>query len=422
MNKRGLYTVPDLPVKDIITYFGEVDIEIATADVLRPTPPATQRIYDAVLELFVGAAAPAADESLQIIKQVQRMGNFLMKIGLHNFTIRDFSPDSRRLIQILSVIINFGMYRDSKRQVYERVSQIADTNYVARKDLETGIARTKEEIQEVLEKLEKNASHCRALEEETQKLENELRDFYKHQKDKVSEVGLLKAEKAEIADKLCSCQLLVYNLKQEIACLRTQVVNDPTKLLELVEEMRLLIDKEKESIREIEAGIEEGNARHARLVKTGEAIAKVGDVIRELNATDDKIERMDQNSILLESKQKNLDSSINAVKIRMNHIDRQVSHLESKIYNLQNNDKKLSEEISGKISNLKIKYDSISEERQQMMEKVRRNNKMIQELMYEKAKAAGEHDRDCSEIVSLLVQLNGQIDSYFSELGGCFSE
>lgn len=422
MNRRNAYTVPDFPSKEITSYFSELGIDMVIADVLKPTQTTTQRIYESLLAIFVGPPPQILGESLQVINIVQRMGSFLMRIGIQNFTIKDLSPDSRRLIQILSTIANFGMYRDNKRQVYEKVSTIADTNYKARSQLESTLLGIKEEMRAVQDDLDENTKTKETLENEIRCLENELREFYKHQKDKISEVSLLKAEKTELNDKLSSCQLLEHNMRQEITCLKTQVVSDPTKLLELVEEMRQLIERERDSIKAIDVSIAERNARCGYVMKCGAALERIRDLTKDINETDEKIEKFDHNGILLENKLKNWDSSINAIKIRINHIDRQISHLESKIFNLQSKDKKCSEEISTKIGNLRLRYDAVSGEREEMTERIRSNNKLVQDLMYQKAKVSGEFERECSEIISALIQLTGEVDTYFSEVNNCFDD
>ncbi|KAM0680417.1 kinetochore-associated Ndc80 complex subunit nuf2 [Glugoides intestinalis] len=417
MNRRNIYTVPDLSTKEIISYLSDLNISISPSDILKPSPAVTAAIYDSLLEVYEGKGSPdEEEETLQTIKQVQRMGSLLEKIGIANFTIRDLNPDSRRLVQILSTLINFGMYRDNKKQIYEQASKIADTNFAVKNSLENQLAEAKREILDTQNRIQENAKIRENLENEIINLENELKEFYKYQKEKMNEVGLLKTEKIEIGDKLCSSQLLEHNLKQEITCLKAQIVNDPTKLLELVEEMRSLIEKERESIRNIEKSIQDQNASSNKQKKLKEQLLKLHTVVKELNDAEEKVEKIEQGIVMSESKLKNWDSSINALKIRINHIERQISHLETKIFNLQSKDKKTSEEISTKISNLRTKYDAVNEEREQLLEKVRNNNKMVQEVMFEKAKKSGEHERECSEIAGLLVHFSGDAEGFFNRL------
>ena len=415
-SKRNIYSVPDLSTKEIISYFADLNIVISAADILKPSTPVISAIFDSILELFEGKGVEDGEESLQVIKQVQRIGIFLSKIGISNFTIKDLCPDSKRLIQILSTIINFGMYRDNKKYIYEQASRIADNNFLIKKNLDMRLNEARESIERVQEDLNENSKQKENLEKEIENLENEFKEFYKYQKTKMDEVSLLKNEKIEIGDKLCSCQLLEHNLKQEITCYKTQIVSDPSKLMELIEEMRSLIDKEKEAIRTIERNIQEKNIVLCKYEKHEEQIEKLHLIMIELKAVEEQIEKYDQSIILAESKLKNWDSNINALKIRINHIERQISHLESKIYNLQSRDKKISEEISAKISDLQQKYNVVNSEREILLEKVRNNNKLIQEVMFERAKKSGEHERECAEIASLLVNFNNEFDRYFNDI------
>jgi kinetochore protein Nuf2 len=422
MNKRNLCAVPDLTVNEIISYFNEFGFDLQSSDIMKPTAMSTQRLYSNIINLFGGYTEEFCDDSLQIIKLVQKMGSLLSKIGIQNFTIKDLVPESKRLIKILSPLINFGMYRDNKKHVYDKVSKIEDDNYIVKKELEIQLNGIKDEMEEIHDKLSKNLSMKAAMESEIVQLEEELKEFYKHQKDKVAHVAQLKKEKVEMGDELCSYQLKEHNLKQEITCLKTRIVNDPTMLLELIGEMRVLIENEKEAMKSIERGICSQNAKLTKLNKVNDQINKISLLLSELNAVEAKIEKMDESTVLLESSLKNWDSRINATKIRINHIDRQISHLESKIFNLQSKDKKCSEEISSKMSNLKIKYEAVNSEREQMLEKVRANSKLVQEIMYQTAKIAGEHERECSEIAGLLVQLKGQVNVFFSDISPYLNE
>lgn len=419
MSQHGVYVVPDLPIKEIVSYFAEIGTEVSAAEILRPAPASTQQLYENILELFVGQGVPIGDESLQTIRLVQRMGCFLERIGVPGFTVRDLQPDSKRLITLLSTIVNFGMFRDNKKHVYEQVGQIADTNYTQRKKYESRIESLHEETRRVSAELSENLAAASVRNKEISDVEEELKSLYRHQRDKAGEVSLLKNERAELGDRLSAAQLLEHNLKQEIACLRTQVVSDPTRLMELVGEMRELVEKEKESIRITHESIASGKTRHERAARVGELFKTAIQIGQAISQANMKIEEIEQESVSAEGRLKAWDSRINALKIRINHVERQISHLQSKIHTLQARDKRSSEEISEKISNLRIKYDAVSDERAQMMDKVQKNNKMVHELLTKKAEIAAAYEKDCAELMSYIVQLNDEIEKYFSEHFSC---
>ncbi len=432
MNKRYLFSIPDFSPKEIISYFSDLQIEISLNEILKPTYATTIRIFESVLNVFISPERQIKKstcninknhelgESLHVVDIVQKMSGFLMNIGIVNFTMKDLMADSKRLVQILSTIINFGMYRDGKRHVYEEVTVIAERNEKERVCLENSINALKREIDEAKASLEENTTTKEILEKDIEELERELKKIYKEQKDKASEVGLMKAERTELSDKLSSAQLLEHNLNEEIAYLEAQIVNDPTKLLELVDEMKQLIEKERRGLRLMEDTIKERGDIQGRITRKCEILERIRDVCREINETNEKLEECEHSVILLENKLKNSDSAINAIKIRINHIERQISHLESKLLNLQTKDKKCSEEISQKIGNLRLKYDAVSDERIGMIEKIQANNKLVQDIMANKAKIYSEFEKECSEIISNLIQFSGSIENYFSEINGAF--
>ena len=53
-NKRDLYIVPVLPIKEIIDYYAEIDIQIRPSDIMKPTTTSTLKLFDTLLELYKG--------------------------------------------------------------------------------------------------------------------------------------------------------------------------------------------------------------------------------------------------------------------------------------------------------------------------------------------------------------------------------
>ncbi|ADM12298.2 kinetochore Nuf2-like protein [Encephalitozoon intestinalis ATCC 50506] len=428
MQKRNVYAVPDLPVKEIMQYFNEMEINIKASDILKPTPQSTQRIYEILLEVYCGIktsdlvsrteSTEGFEESLSYLLLQKRMEGFLRKIGMDNFGLRDLSPDSKRLIGILSVIVNFSMFRDNKRHVYERVCQANDEKLLLKNEIDERVYNARKELEKCEKDAKKSVEDAKEVEKEISLLESELKDFYKHQRALVQETERIKAERNEYSDKLSSLRLMLLNFSQEITCLKTQVVSDPTKLMELLEEMRSLISKENEIIRGLETkriGLKE-KTEFMELMKedTMKAIT-LAISNREAGKTVDRINREISE---LEVQIKNLDSGINALKIRLNHVNRQISHIESKIFNLQDNDKRCSEEISAKLEKLKNNYGVVSGERNTIRKKIEENVRQTKNIEYELVKKRNEHINDITAIQSALCRLKDDIFNYFAEAKG----
>lgn len=424
---RSMYTVPDLPVKDIIQYFNEMEIQIKAGDILKPTPQTTQRIYEVILEVYCGTSTSdmlsrAAgengvffEESLSHILLQKRMAAFLGRIGVDGFGLRDLAPDSKRLVGILSVVVNFSMFRDNKRHVYEKMCQVNDEKVLLKNEIDERLHGAKRELERYERDAKRNTEEARQVEREIGSLEAELKEFYRHQRSLVQETERIKAEKNECSDRLSSSQLQLLNLNQEITCLKTQVVSDPSKLMELLEEMRCLILRENEVSRGLEA----------RRVGLRERIEMLGVLKEEAmraitlavsgRETERMIERMNKEVSDMEIQIKNLDSGTNALKIRLNHVTRQISHVESKMFNLQDNDRRCSDEISAKLERLKSNYGVVSDERSSIKKKIEENMRLSKGIEYEVVKRRNEHTGDVTSVQAMLCALKDDVFSYFAE-------
>ncbi|KAH9410784.1 nuf2 protein [Ordospora pajunii] len=428
---RSVYTVPDLPVKDIVQYFNEMEIGMKASDIIKPTAQSAQRIYETLLDVYCGIRVSdivagmceaeggmAYEESLIYVLLQKKMAWFLGKIGFNGFGLKDLVPDSKRLIAILSVVVNFSMFRDNKRHVYERVCQMNDEKLLLKNEVEEKMCSAKRELEKCERQVKKSQEEERGIVNEIALLECDLKEFYKHQRALVQETERAKANRDEHSDKLSSLKLMELNITQEITCLKTQVVSDPTKLMELLEEMRCLIVKEGDVIRGLEA---KRTSMKEKIEFTG--LLKC-DVMKAITLTisnkeaDKIIERTNREISELEAQVKNIDSAINALRIRLSHVNRQISHIESKIFNLQDNDKRCSEEISEKLERLKSNYSAVSEERDVMKKRIEENVRLAKSIEYEVVKKKNEHMNDVIAVQSILCRLKDNIFNYFAETKG----
>lgn len=428
---RNVYTVPDLPVKEIVRYFNEMEIQIKASDILKPTPQSAQRIYEMILEVYCGTRTSDVlartglvengwmfEDSLSHILLQRRMAGFLKKIGIDNFGFRDLVPESKRLIGILSVVVNFSMFRDNKRHVYERMCQLNDEKLVLKGEVDERLHSARRELERCEREARRSCEERRAVEEEICSLETELRELYKQQRMLIQETERIKVERNECSDRLSSAQLVLLNLGQEITCLKTQIVSDPTKLMELLEEMRCLILKESEFSRELEARRTHLRERIEGIEAVKEDAMRAIRLCLENKETDRAICRTNREISEVEAQIKGLDSGINALKIRLNHVMRQISHIESKMFNLQDSDRRCSEEMSAKLEKLKDNYGTISDERSSIKRRMEENMRETKGLEYEMVKRKNEHAGDITSIQSALCGLKDEIFNHFAETQG----
>lgn len=429
-SKKDLYTVPDLPIKEIIEYYAEIQIQIKTNDILKPTMASTLKLFDTLLELYKGEQTADIlaryrneedfadfEESLYIVSIYRRMAEFLGKIGIQSFYLKSIAhPDSKKLVGILSVIVNFSMYRDNKRDLYERASSAVSERAQMRGEIVAKIKKAEGNLKRLEEEVSENERAKRDLHEAIVCLEAELREAYRVQRARTGEVEKIKASKSELSDKLSSLQLLSLNMKQDIACLKTQVVSDPEKLLELLSEMRSVILKERESIRMLQKRRRALERRAEQLECGVEKMKRLNKTAVVLQAEDRRIERLHRETQEIEAQIKNDEAATSSLKIKLGHVNRQISHLESKVHALQDNDKRCAESISTQLENLKISYEKISDERNAVSSRALENMKECKHIEFETFKLKSQHEGDLTDIRSLLCELKDGVLRYTGAL------
>ncbi|KAF9764863.1 putative kinetochore protein NUF2 [Nosema granulosis] len=424
--------VPDLPVKEIIQYFSELDITIKQADLLKPSYQFVTSLYEGILGIYTSQNVfgnlvsdinmEDQEDSIYLILLYKKMYNFMCRIGVEDFSIKDFSPETKRLIGILSSVINFSMYRDSKKHVYEKMYKVSEEREVIKREVETKIKKKEQELRKCTGEFEVQKGERSKLEQEIAELEENFREVVKIQKILVSETDKLKTERDESNDKLNSLQLLIMNIKQDVACLSSQVVEDPSKLISLLKEMKELVNKEGDSLKELECNKAKYLFKIGSLKTNCEELKQILSLSRNIKDCDKEIEAFKRQIDDIGSNMSNTESSINVCKIRLNHLERQISHIESKLSNLQEIDRRCADEISDRMVNLKNDYEKLSTQRTSMQSKIDQNYNQMKAIEQEIVKTRNEHENEVNDLLNMFCNLKDKQLQSFNEIRKYFEE
>lgn len=424
--------VPDLPVKEIIQYFSELDIVIKQGDLLKPSYQFVTSLYENILGIYTSQNVfgnimsdiniEDQEDSLYLIMLYKKMYNFMCKIGFDDFSIKDFNPETKRLIGILSSVINFSMYRDSKKHVYEKMYKLSEEREVIKKEVETKIKKKEQELRRCSEDYEVQKGERSKLEQEIVELENNFKEVVRIQKNLVTETDKLKFERDECNDKLNSLQLLIMNIKQDVACLSSQVVEDPTKLISLLKEMKELVNKESESLKDLEACRAKYLIKIEALRVNCDEMKQILILTNNIKSCDREIDGFKRDIDDIGSEMSNTESSINVCKIRLNHLERQISHIESKLSNLQEIDRRCADEISDRMVNLKSDYEKLSSQRSSMQSKIDKNYNEMKIIEQEIVKTRNEHENEVNDLLNMFCNLKDKQLQSFNNLRKYFEE
>lgn len=120
--KENIYIIPDFQPSEIISYFLENNISITKNEIIKPTCHSNLRIYSSILNFINGFSINKVEESKFILLVYKKMHILLKKLGTDSFDLKDLlSPVYKKHLNYLSTIYNFCIYKDSKKEFYEKL-------------------------------------------------------------------------------------------------------------------------------------------------------------------------------------------------------------------------------------------------------------------------------------------------------------
>ncbi|ELA47818.1 hypothetical protein VCUG_00660 [Vavraia culicis subsp. floridensis] len=414
--KDNIYLIPNFQPSEIISYFSEHGIQIMQSEVVKPSLQSVLRIYNSIINCVCinNGISNDADESKFLMILYKRVDMLLRRLGIDFFELKDLlTPSYKRNLNFLSTIYNFCIYRDSKKEYYEKLLSKKEEQENLLSEINVSIDMAESKLKNMKDEALKREKENSELQKKVEELEEEVKSICREQRERVNKVEEIKRERDESYDKLSSLKLVCLNLKQEIKEMKTQVIDDPSKMLSLIEEMQVLIRTEKVSIEEFNKKI-----RH-----TAELIEKEeGEKVRMQNAIKMAISQKNktkamqalQNEIAgFERTIKNLSMSINASNRRVEHLSRQISHIEGKIEALKKKDQENAKELSNNLNKLKDNYSKVRTERNDYFERIANNQKEIKELEFKMVQVMNQHQKDMHVLISKLTELKNAANKYF---------
>lgn len=428
--KRDLYRIPDIKLIDIIDYFASINIEIHTEEILKPTYNTTIRLFEKITEALRGESVSATilkynsedgsienDETMRVVIVYMKICDLLSKVGIYGFTVSCITqPETKKLISTLSVIMNFSIYRDNKRDIYDRMRETVKEREKIREELKERIKFAKNSVEKQKKVIKENEITRRDEEEGLNKLEEILRDYYRELRTLATEVEKIKSERNAMSDKLNECMLLTLNIKQDLVKLDTQIITNPEEMLRNLAEMRNNIKIEKDKITTMKN-------KGATLVKNASLILKGKEKLMimhkntvNIHNTDNEIEKLIDKNNDIENKIEFAKQNIKSLNLKMNHLTRQISHLEAKLYNIQNISEENSKGLSGGLEEIKNKYEKISEDRSNSNIQSMENMDNCRRIEIETFHLQKTHTETVMKVNVLLKDVKTKINSYSNKI------
>ncbi|OQS55427.1 NUF2 [Ecytonucleospora hepatopenaei] len=408
----GIYNLPPLPQRKLVSYFRDFEIDLSEANLIKPSPAFVQRFYMDILHVFSNKNyASEVESSKAMVNYVKETCDLLSSIGLKNLTIKEiFTPNEKTFNVICTYIANFMMFRDTKKDLYDRALEIADGSNLFKKQLLTKRQDLINIINDYKKNQGANQEKLRDVKNTIDLLLKELKEVKAFNKEKIDEFNELKTKKIQLTDKKCEMEMIEHDLQQDVKRLNLQIVSNPEELLSLVQEMRVLVATETKNIEMLKNNAKQKEDVLISKTKELKKVEKIHEITLDIQKMNEKEEELEQKEFFLKSQIKIHESGFKNKEIRLNHIKRQLQLVETRSESLDIKADKHKNEIAKKLEKVKQELKDLTEQ-QGENENLKNKNKIeLQKLQFEKTKIEDDFNRLCTQVIDLLSELSTKVE------------
>ncbi|KAF8334183.1 Nuf2 family-domain-containing protein [Cantharellus anzutake] len=228
------------------------DVPIIEHDLVKPTPELVQRIYSAILLDVLSLDVQKFDRDRQMVLSesgteyteyyyesttmqmlLYQLGRVAKVAKVKTFTMRDLTrPDPVRINRILSAIVNFMAFGDSRGfpEFLENLYRRAETTRERYEDRREEQDTLQQEYAEERQQFEEEKQSARGIMLEIQELESELNGLIAEARQLNENVHALKARKKERSDTLQQLTTERENLVRSNAADKGRIVKSPERV------------------------------------------------------------------------------------------------------------------------------------------------------------------------------------------------
>lgn len=262
-------------------------VPVTERDLARPTPDLVQTIYSAILLEVLSLDVQKFERDRQMVISesgveyleyyydsttlqmlLYHMGRIAKVAKVKTFTMRDLTrPDPLRTNRILSAVVNFMAFRDSRDfpEFLEKLHQRAETTRERYEEREREQDDLENENAEERQKFEEETQSAEGIELEVQQLESELNTLFSEAHQLTEKTTALKARKKEcsgiLRELLTERELLV----RSNAADKGRIVKSPERLKQKNADLAETAEALKPQIAGVEALLKSQRAKMAAL-------------------------------------------------------------------------------------------------------------------------------------------------------------
>lgn len=423
-----------IPESTIVDCISELGVTFSLDDLRRPMPQKIQLVFEMFAELLMGVRRETVEPILRSASEqldhpetlhdasalmafYTSLRTLMHECDINDFTFNDLAkPDSKRLIKILSYVINFTRFREGKG------GEIDEHFAKAEKVKEAIEARTNEneELAARLEALKMQRAREEPMIEEARKdvkaLTEELYGMSKREKMLTAEWNKLKAEKEAHVKKLEDRSFFITKTKQEAEKIRPYIVDSPEKLQGVIVDMGATLAAEKAEADALE--------RKGRALQTSAdsfavvesdvmaAIKIMEECEAELVKEEESARKAARHFDVLTQKQ----TEVREAERSEQRLQRQLQNATDKITRMRETGEAKSSSAQKKMRELKEAYKQLSKERAERDKDMEKKKIIIEKIEKEMADMKEKVEEEVNAAHAEFAKMKAHILLYISEM------
>ncbi|KAI5192937.1 kinetochore protein Nuf2, partial [Nematocida minor] len=220
------YSIPSMPVKEIVECLSESGFNILVTDITQPNPAYITRLYEGVLGIFLEQRIPEnLDESTSLLLIYMNMKKFLERIGLGPFHLRDIlAPDAGRTIKILSAIINFALFKESKRHLLTNIYRKQEEIDMLIEETDRSIEKNEMILMQKMGEKEEALILIKEITRDISEKEAEIINYHRTQQGMAMETEEIGKEQQRVNESISNEKCEIMKISQEITKLQARIV------------------------------------------------------------------------------------------------------------------------------------------------------------------------------------------------------
>lgn len=416
------YTIPSMPVKEIVECLSESGFNILVTDITNPNSSYIVRLYEGILSIFLEETVPeTADESTNILIVYGKMKKFLERIGMGTIQIKDIThPEPVRTVKILSAVINFAMFKEKKRHILSNIYRKEEEIDMIVEETDLSIEKNENILYKIREEKKSVSKEIKRIEREISEKETEIINYHRIQQSIAVETEEISKENRRISESINSEKCEIVRLSQDITKLRASIVKNPEQLKELLIGMVGQIEDETEIVKEYERRISVLHSTIAMFQKITEELKGLMCTVSLVGEYTEKAREMGSHHRRLENENNSLEIENRTGLSKRLLLEKKISYIVEKISALTEEDRMRMAGLKKEFDILREKHQKVSEQREHTQILIYKNNEEIKKIEKDIIKIESSHESKLSSVYNTLFQQKNFLAGYKEDIEKVF--